>query len=92
MTITPTTFAANDLITVDVTASPTETCSALSRFTLNVDPLGRGGIVFAAPKGQGYKGYSTGVFCTTGTRVTKITGLIPVTGVTGSVSFNVSRT
>ncbi|WP_371656786.1 MULTISPECIES: hypothetical protein [unclassified Streptomyces] len=92
MKITPTVFSSNDLITVQVDPSATESRTAVARLKLFVNTLGRGSIVFAAPRGPGYEGYSTDVYCPIGTRVTKINGRIPITGLDKMVTFEVERT
>ncbi|MDY0815171.1 hypothetical protein [Kitasatospora purpeofusca] len=61
---------------------------AIVNFELGVNDLGQGTIYFAVFGGTGY---STGIRCESGTRVTKITGFLHVPDSESLLEFNVSR-
>ncbi|MEV6973596.1 hypothetical protein [Kitasatospora sp. NPDC093806] len=61
---------------------------AIANFELGVNDLGQGTIYFAV---YGGTGYSTGMRCESGSRVTKITGYLHVPDSDSLLEFNVSR-
>ncbi|MBB1252622.1 hypothetical protein H3146_04445 [Streptomyces sp. OF3] len=87
------------LIHVEVTAGPNDVQVVSGPFVVHKNNHGRGAISFPVPKSPFGMGFSTNVQCgestdTSTTRVTKITGKIPINGAGGfeMLDFTVSRT
>lgn len=80
-------FLNSNLFTTQITSAAGALRSATSGAALQVDNLGYGKLTFSS-----YAGVGTGTAgCTTGTRVTSLTGSIPVVGQSKKQNFTVTR-
>ncbi|QDY77467.1 hypothetical protein [Streptomyces qinzhouensis] len=87
MTITPQALNGT-LVKTEIASGTGDSRYALGQFLLRVDITGRGEIVFPAYAGEGW---SENIVCATGTRVTKITGMVYVADLKEPIGFVVSR-
>ena len=72
-------FLRDNALRTEIVTGASDDEAVVDNFRINVDATGRGTLLVPTPWGEAV---SNNVSCTAGTRVTKITGVIPAAGAT----------